>query len=184
MTSPESQERTAAFFWPGFADMDPQPAARLHDRSDGIYSVIEFGGGLTAHLHTTAQCDAIIKAAVAAKDLLLGAQATPDRCQDGGRCILDAGHVTLHQDPFGAQWDDGEQPPPERGPGTEPAPLPPNHIDNAGHAFLATGPQAATCVVCGSHLAEDGSHIAAVSGAHIPAEPVLPDSIGQLMDRL
>ena len=56
--------------------------------------------------------------------------------------------------PLAPCGDTGEHFPHGRCPGVAGPPLP-----------------AANCPICGGHLAGDGSHVSATSGAHIPAEP-------------
>ena len=80
-----TSDESATFYWPSFTDMAERPRVRLHIGTDGRYAVIYFAESstdLNVHIHTTAQCDALIKAAVTAKDLLLGAQEPPPLSRD------------------------------------------------------------------------------------------------------
>lgn len=140
MTTPD---HPATFYWPAYADMSTQPTARLHDAKDGVYSVIKFGGALTAHLHTPAQCDALIRAAVAAKDLLLAAQqyVIAPECARGD-------HHACHDDNT-----------------THPCECCLNgHKPTIG----APAPLSRHCPVCGTPLDSSGEHVTR-SGARIAA---------------
>ena len=72
------------------------------------FAVVDFGS-TEIYLQSIADADELIKAAVRAKDLLLGAPETPERCGQtrplgDEPCALPPGHGGWHMDAHGNEW--------------------------------------------------------------------------------
>ena len=157
-----------------YLDAHEPPAVSLNEGAGEPFAVI----GLTEHpgrvyiaVRTAGEADALILAAVAAKDLLLGAQKPPaaaTHCPDCGEVVSPVDGTC----PM-CRW---ALPPRDIVPGDldaipanrigDPAPLPeghgPNHIDNAGHVLGAdpgtdhAGCVPGECVTCHGHVSAAG----------------------------
>lgn len=73
----------SAFFWRSYADLAAEPPVYLHKNG---YAVLELGADcdLTMHAHTPADCDVLIRAAQAAKNLLEDYAAAQKPGEPGG----------------------------------------------------------------------------------------------------
>lgn len=166
--------------------LDGPPEVSLNEGSGEPFAVIDLTprpGRAYIALRTPAECDALILAAVAAKDLLLGAQEARLACANcdwhtpaagapgDGKCPHCGEDLTPCQcdsavsliSELNAAGMAVRALPPGHGP---------NHIGNAGNVLGCDGEcHPGTCGYCGARYEPDGSHVSALSGAHISAEP-------------
>ena len=83
-------------------------AVRLNPGTRARFAVVDFGS-TEIFVESVADADELIKAAVRAKDLLLGAPETPERCGQtrplgDEPCALPPGHGGWHMDARGNEW--------------------------------------------------------------------------------